>query len=80
MNLINDLVVSVLKSEGKHKLEHQLLIPHADLHKVAEKTKVHLRMNQADDALQDLTDGQMISLAKAFDQSILEYVEDRLHI
>lgn len=80
MNLIEQILLPILKQEGGAKLDKALLIPGGDLHKVAVSAKAHALENQADPALQDLTDAQWNSIVKCVDQATIGYVRGRLHI
>lgn len=54
-------------------LEKQLVIPSGDLPGVAASMRAFLLEDQADPGLQNLTDAQMLSLAKAADKAIIKW-------
>lgn len=56
----------------------QLVVPFHDLRRVAAAAKNYLVQNQADPELLKLTDAQLISLARANNEAIIDYCLGKL--
>ncbi len=77
---LTDLLIGLAGHAAIEKLGKQLVVPQKDFPIVVALAKERLKANKADPHLLNFSDAQYISLAKAFDQALIQYVEARLGV